>query len=37
MAGEWNGRIDHNFKARDLTANGGFLPSARFLKSLGLQ
>ena len=34
VAGEWNRRIDHNFTARNLTANGGFLLFVRFLKSL---
>ena len=35
MGGHWNRRIDYDFKARNLTVNGGFLLFARFLKSLG--
>jgi len=35
VGGDWNRRIDYDFKARSLTANGGFLLFVRFLKSLG--
>lgn len=35
MGGHWNRRIDYDFKARNLTANGGFLLFVRFLKSVG--
>ena len=35
MGGDWNRRIDYDFKARNLTPNGGFLPFVRFLKSVG--
>jgi len=35
VGGDWNRRIDYDSKARNLTANGGFLLFARFLKSLG--
>jgi len=35
VGGDWNRRIDYDFKARNLTANGGFLLFVRFLKSLG--
>ena len=34
MGGDWNGRIDYDFKASNLTANGSFLLFVRFLKSL---
>ena len=37
LAGEWNRRIDHNLKVRNLAANGGFLLFVRFLKPLGLE
>ena len=37
MTGEWNRQIDHDFKAKNLTANGGFVLFVRFLKSLGFE